>query len=783
MLSKSMRNLLVVAVGLAVGTAIPAWGQTAAPMGDSTAAPATMPAAASPATEAAPLAVAAPAIPAAATAPAGNGAAAASATPEVATEGKDLEDLWASMIHFMAVARPDVAASYAQAILNRPEAAGQLYLLADKTPGAMARLNRAAGDKDLKPLVTRILALIEKGYATQRSDPKRIAEAIQYLKGTPREFELGSDRLKESGEYSVPQLVQELRGETVSEAMKDRITTFLPQLKLSAVRPLSEALQMKNAAVVARVAKALGEIGYPHAAPMLREVLDRPDFADGAAGSSTATLRRTVETALAACSPAGTARASAAQLYLDLAEQYYNRAESLTLGVGAESGNVWFWSDEAGLTYVPAPAPIFCDVYAMRHARAALRLDAKMAPAVSLWLAADVKREADLPAGAKDPTVPQDQPAAKYYLLSAGAKYVQEVLARGLKEKNVAVAVGAIEALARTAGAKSLVIPSSGGSLPLVDAMSFGDGRVRFLAAVTLGSALPQERFAGWEKVVPTLNDALMMAGGRKRAAMISDGSETGNKVKAALRAGDWDVIDGAAAADVLKAAGGAGGADLVVIVMRDDAGSIVRQFRGEPWAKAFLAIGRESAALSDMIKDDASIKMLPPTADDAAVKAAAESLAQAGGPAALSPEQQAQWAIRAAGVIRLLADTDNKVFDVRPAMTPLASLLNDKRADVRLAAASALAAMPAQAAQQAIAKLALAVDLDEKVRLAALNLATESVRRFGNQFAPDHEKGVQELVTGKGSPELRDAAAQLQGALSLSSEKVKGMILDASPK
>jgi hypothetical protein len=184
---------------------------------------------------------------------------------------------------------------------------------------------------------------------------------------------------------------------------------------------------------------------------------------------------------------------------------------------------------------------------------------------------------------------------------------------------------------------------------------------------------------------------------------------------------------------------------------------------------------------VAQLAKDDPAVKVLAAGAAVDAITGAAGAAKPAG--AGLTQEQQAQWAIRAAGVIRLLADTGNKVFDVRPAMAPLAMLLDDKRPEVRLAAASALAAMPAQAGQQAIARLALAPDLDEKTRVAALNAACESVRRFGNLLAPDQEKGVQDLATAKGAPELRDAAAQLHGALSLSSDKVKGMILEAAPK
>jgi hypothetical protein len=219
------------------------------------------------------------------------------------------------------------------------------------------------------------------------------------------------------------------------------------------------------------------------------------------------------------------------------------------------------------------------------------------------------------------------------------------------------------------------------------------------------------------------------------------------------------------------------------VIVNRDDAAAVVPLFRRDPSTSgaAVLVVGNESPALAQLAAADKAVKVLPAAASDEVITGAAA--AKPTTPAGLSEEQAAEWAIRAAGVVRLLADTGNKVFEVPSSMGPLVDLLNDKRAEVRLAAASALAAMPAEQAQQAIARFALAPDLDEKVRVTALNTACASVRRFGNQFAPDQEKGVQDLVGGKGSAELRDAAAQLQGALSLSSEKVKGLILEASPK
>ena len=94
-------------------------------------------------------------------------------------------------------------------------------------------------------------------------------------------------------------------------------------------------------------------------------------------------------------------------------------------------------------------------------------------------------------------------------MLASSAKYLQDVLARALNDRNADVANGAIVALAETAGAKNLVEPVSGGAQPLVEVLTYPDRHVRFLAAVSLANALPETRFTGHELVMPQLIQAV----------------------------------------------------------------------------------------------------------------------------------------------------------------------------------------------------------------------------------------------------------------------------------
>ena len=113
-----------------------------------------------------------------------------------------------------------------------------------------------------------------------------------------------------------------------------------------------------------------------------------------------------------------------AQLYYELALRFYYRAESLVPDVRSSTANVWFWDEElGGLIYKAVPRQIFCDLYAMRMARLALEHDPKFYPAVSLWLAANLKRQVDA-GGRVDPTRTPNEPSATFYVLAAATSVV-----------------------------------------------------------------------------------------------------------------------------------------------------------------------------------------------------------------------------------------------------------------------------------------------------------------------------------------------------------------------
>ena len=129
----------------------------------------------------------------------------------------------------------------------------------------------------------------------------------------------------------------------------------------------------------------------------------------------------------------------------------------------------------------------------------------------------------------------------------------------------------------------------------------------------------------------------------------------------------------------------------------------------------------------------------------------------------------------------RPLGTTGNTVFDIAQTTTMLTSALDDAQADVVMAAAKALAAMPAPQAQQALAERALTTTVAEQARVELLKLLASSLRRFGNSLSEAQAEAIVSLVADSKQPQaLREAAAQVLGAMNLPSEKIRSLIVGA---
>ncbi|GAF74633.1 unnamed protein product, partial [marine sediment metagenome] len=251
-----------------------------------------------------------------------------------------------------------------------------LSIQSEDTYKVLARGLRLA---ELKPVIGQVRKMIEAGYEEMRKDPAEIKKSIAMLVKSVRAYEIGKDRLVLSGEYAMPQIVRTLMDPKIEPLLRERLIMVLPKMGKPAVLPLSVALQCKQPHLQEIFSEALGRIQYPHAGPRLREFLERKNLLKP--------VRSAAALALVSCVGRAALKKSVAELFYDMAEKFYYQRESLRPDERSTMANVWYWQDDVGLVYKAVPRQIFCDVYAMRMSRLALKHDPTFYPAVSLWLA------------------------------------------------------------------------------------------------------------------------------------------------------------------------------------------------------------------------------------------------------------------------------------------------------------------------------------------------------------------------------------------------------------
>ncbi len=693
----------------------------------------------------------------------------------------DLPNAWREFLHYIRLARPDAALAYGKAILQSdpdPKVIYRLSMASDEVVVTLARGERLEG---LADTVRAIRKLAEQGYKLTSRDAKHIIESVDMLGGPLRQFMIGLDRLVESGEFAVPFLVQRLSESTTDLLVRGRIIVVFEKIGKNAVRPLCEALNSPDPAVRRVIAQVLGKIGYWHSAPYLRVMLDNDAEIKEVKVGAAAALVAVAGDEAAVSKPT-------ANFFYELAERYYGNAESLRPDQRYDVASVWYWDTNLkALVAKEVPTAVFRDVYAMRCARSALLADDGFTPAVSLWLAANIRKEARLPAGATDATKGANQLSADAYAKAAGAKYMQAVLSRAMRDGDADVAARAIMGLAKTTRSDNLAVAAAGGATPLAAALTYPDRRVRFLAARTLADARPKVAFGGSELVLSVLVEALRQTG-TPIAMLVEGDTDKRNQWKAAIRGAGLEVVDSDYYGTAAEAATKVSGIDVVVLGMsitKPDVEEALRMMRADPVYAAqpvvLLANEGQLSRARQFTRAYPAVSVLASAGlDDAVMKTAlTAAMAKTAGSKPMDEDEAASWALTAAQSLRMLGVTGTTVFNLNRAEPALYGGLTDKRDQQKIACARALAVINSGQAQQAIVAMASAADVAEPVRVAAYVAAAESVRAIGNQLADPKSRAVVELVASPGiSHELRDAASELLGALDLPTDQIKTLIV-----
>lgn len=696
--------------------------------------------------------------------------------------------LWEDFIHYSRIARLDLAASSGKALVAlklEPEA---LLKVIETGPYSdwqldLVRLQRM--DDAIASVGKEVDGAIENARIAVSRDPARVRETIDKLDDGARPRLRATRRLQFAGQYAAPELLNVLRSRSPeNEALHPYVIEAMVAIGQPIVSPLSEALSGLPPVTRQQVAEVLSRIGYPLALPYLKDAATQSDTTE----ETRSVLMLAFNNIASQAGVSG--NLDAADLYLKLANDYYALKEGLILEPDAATNLYWMYDKNTGLTSLSVPTPVFHDVQAMRTARRTLQLDSNKSAAYSLWIAANLRRENNLPEGQKDPSYSAIQRSPMFYAELSGPNHMHPVLNRAMADRDAELALDAIAAIASTAGAKTAIHGPSNSEItgsiqPLIGALNYPDRRVRYQAAYAIAKAKPTEDFNAADRVVGVLADAVREEG-KQFALVLADNVEQMNARASSVKsAGKFDVLQGSTIEDSMDQINGVPGIDLIVIETKAiRAQELLAQVKahhklsGTP--TVLLLEAGEVPRAQRLLRDDPLVHALSIETDPAQIIDQFKLVHEAHNGTPLTKQAAIGFSLQSLAVLRDLAldKSDNQVFKILNAKPTLLESLNDTRKEVVLATAEVLALINQEDVQQAIADAALQSSRGATVQVDLLKSLGHSARLHGNKITNRQAMLLVKLVedsTGK----LADAAAGAHGSLNLPTSQGIKLITD----
>lgn len=702
------------------------------------------------------------------------------------SDARRAELAWSEQIsdflHFVRIARFDVATGVGQELIRADIDPRTFADLVEKSKDGVGRFMettaRAMRVPELEATAGSLLRLYEEGKLRRARDPEQVAEAITLLGGnTRRGQDLARQRLMAAGEYAMPQLLPALT-DSKNPALQAQVATLLVEMGRQAIIPLTTALPSLPADQQERVVNALGQIPYRTSLPFLLDVRDT---------TTSAEVRRAAERAIASIeggSSAGVA-ASAADLYVRLAENYYDRKSELTSFPGEDHQLLWSFDPGLGLVMTPIISGVYYDAMAMRMTERALSLRSDNPEAVSLWVAANFSREIRQPRGYENPAYPAERREAMYYAVAAGPSVSQRVLGRAIDDRDTQLSRRAIAAIDRTTGGAALWA-GDGTRRPLLEALTYPNRRVQYEAALAIASAHPSEAFAGSDRVVPVLTGAIREAT-LKIAAAIAPDTETYQRIRRVLESDGYSVLPMSSSLDGLSVPIAESPAvDVLVVASMNTAAmpELIQAVRVNPKLSAAPVLVLTSVdgymELRRRYDRDTTIAVRQSSVSDQMLGLALTELVRAASGGPITPDEAMVYSSRAVSALRDLAVSGNSVLSVSDSAGSLIGVLLDtsrasSAAVNRLDVAEVLSRVNQPRAQQAVMDAALNAAGPERV--AFLSKVADSAKRHGNLLTRVQVERLVELARTNDRSEATAAAAVL-GALNLPNADLADLIL-----
>lgn len=689
-------------------------------------------------------------------------------------------ELWDEFMHYTLIGQWELAQGYGQALINaQPDPVLILQLAeSDRYPNVYRTLARMQQNTPLADIAAEVLKIIEQGRYNVRSDRQRITEEVNRLHGTTRARMLALKRLQDSGEWAIPVMIDVLRDPARKEEYAD-VQWAMAQIGKPAVNPLVAALQGTDELNLKLVIlEALAKTGYEQALPYMQEIREMPDAPVSLKASSAAAM----ETIAREQTETGT---SAAELFEQLARDYYTLAPSLAVPENQERATVWFWNPEKGLVYEQTPRGAFDELMAMRACENALRLNANLPNAVSLWLSSFFRLEAE---GFSQPGYfGANHADAATYALTAGPEYLHRSLRRALENRHRPLALAIIHVLQRNSGQQSLLFELQAHQ-PLIDALLYPDREVRYSAALALASALPNRVFPKSERVTPILAEALRQKGQTNALLAMPDDNRC-NELAARLAevGGFQEVIRGTNYGVAVQQSDSIAGIDFIILgygINSPDAKRAL-ELQAENFRLAFvptviLADGGDLARARDLQGASPFVDVLLSETPVEEILAARDRILERNHAETFQADKAQQYAVQAVESLWRLALVRQDILNVKDAESALIAATKDTRSNIRPLAVETIARIDGADSQRTLADMSLDANLSIEIRLHCLENLAVSAKAFGNMLSSEQIDGLYTIINDlQAPPELRNMSAQAYGSFNLPSPCISRMILD----
>lgn len=437
------------------------------------------------------------------------------------TQNLTEDQLWTDGIYYLKVGQLKYAEAYLKAYIDKKPDPVKALELSEKDPRSIQILIQLQEHPKLGSISKKLLEIVNEGWQIRRKDTERIKKEIERLKNSPRARFYASQRLKESGEYAVPVILEYLNNPN-EVSLHPILVDVLKEIDRPAVEPLLAALPSLKEQPKLLVIEALAKLGYPQAIPYLKEIIEDKSTPNRIRQKAAEALEVifTVNPRYRSDDPAYISYYKFAKLYYEHSS-IIKPASNIRLAGSApdireEMPNIWVMDGEK-LTYIPIDWKIYYQTMTMRLAKKGLELsqttrdktEGKLIKEITaLYLIADCERELIVNKEAiNDPIHTESFPSASYFIAASGTESSLIALKETLTRDNTDVAAYILKVLATIASDN--ILKTIGSSQPIIDALGSDDKGLRIYSTIALAWAAPSERFPSDTYLVDTLNEII----------------------------------------------------------------------------------------------------------------------------------------------------------------------------------------------------------------------------------------------------------------------------------